>query len=416
MKILFTGGGTGGHVLPIIAVVREIRRIYSKPDLQFFYLGPRDEFGSILLSQEGIKVKTVLAGKIRRYLDWKTIFQNLGDLLFKIPIGILQAFFYIFFLAPDLIFSKGGFGSIPGVISGWALRVPIFLHESDVTPGLANRFLSRFALEIFVSFPGTEYLKPSKMILVGNPIRREILEGSKEEARQFFKLSGQKPVILILGGSQGAQRINDKILEILPDFLKNFELLHQSGEKNFEEVRAEAKAIMPQDLGKYYHPFPFLKEEEMRQAYAAADLIVSRAGSGGVFEIAAAGKPSILIPLPEAAQNHQIKNAYAYAESGASIVIEEANFTAHFFLEKLKHLFSQPPSEVKPSEVRDEAKPQRSPSSAKPSEGGDETKSQRSEELEKMGKAAREFSKPEAAKIIATYLVECLTPLEVPKK
>jgi len=373
MKILFTGGGTGGHVLPIIAVVREIRRIYSKPDLQFFYIGPKDEFGSILLSQEGIKVKAVLCGKIRRYFDWKTIFQNLGDLLFKIPIGILQAFFYIFFLAPDLIFSKGGFGSIPGVISGWLLRVPIFLHESDVTPGLSNRFLGRFALEIFVSFPRTEYFKPSKMILVGNPIRREILEGTREEAQQFFKLSGEKPVILILGGSQGAQRINDKILEILPDFLKNFEIIHQCGERNFEQVRAEAKAILPEGLGQYYHLFPFLKEEELKQAYAVSDLIISRAGSGGIFEIAAAGKPSILIPLPEAAQNHQIKNAYSYAENGASIVIEEANFTAHFFLEKLKYLFS------------------------------------RSEELEKMEKAAREFSKPRAAKIIATYLVECLT-------
>jgi len=373
MKILFTGGGTGGHVLPIIGITREIRRIYQKPDLQFFYIGPKDEFGSILLSQEGIKVKTVLAGKIRRYLDWKTIFQNLGDILFKIPIGILQAFFYIFFLAPDLIFSKGGFGSIPGVISGWALRVPIFLHESDITPGLANRFLSRFALEIFVSFPRTEYFKPSKMILVGNPIRREILEGLKEEAQRLFKLSYEKPVILILGGSQGAQRINDKILEILSEFLKDFELLHQCGEKNFEQVRAEAKAITPPNLMKYYHLFPFLKEEELKQAYAGCDLIVSRAGSGSIFEIAALPKPSILIPLPEAAQNHQIKNAYTYAENGASIVIEEANFTAHFFLEKLKYLFSNP------------------------------------EELEKMEKAAREFSKPEAAKIIANYIVESLT-------
>ena len=376
MKILFAGGGTGGHIVPIIATVREIRRIYQGEDIQFFYLGPKDEFGQILLSQEGIKVKAVLTGKIRRYANWKSFFQNLGDILFKIPIGILQAFFYLFFLGPDLIFSKGGFGSIPGVIAGWLLWMPIFLHESDVTPGLANRFISRFAREIFVSFPvqKTGYFSPRKMISVGNPIRREILEGEKEEAKEFFKLSSEKPVILILGGSQGAQRINDKILEILSELLRNFEVIHQCGEKNFKEVKVEAKVMASPDLEKYYHLFPFLKEEELKQAYQAADLIISRAGSGSIFEIAAVSKPSILIPLPEAAQNHQIKNAYCYAENGASIVIGESNFTSHFFLEKLKYLFSHP------------------------------------SELEKMAEKAREFAKPKAAKIIASYLIESLTP------
>lgn len=372
MKILFTGGGTAGHILPIVAVCREIRRIYEKKNLQFFYLGPRDDFGQILLSQEEIKVKSVLAGKIRRYLDWKAFFQNLIDVLFKIPIGIFQAFIYIFFLSPDLIFSKGGFGSIPTVISGWLLRVPIFLHESDISPGLANRFLSKFALEVFVSFPRTEYFSSKKMILAGNPVRREILEGSKEEARRLFKLSYKKPVILILGGSQGAQRINDKILEILVELLKNFEIIHQCGEKNFKEVKAESKATVAEKLLSFYHLFPFLKEWELKQAYAAADLIVSRAGSGSIFEIAATGKPSILIPLAEAAQKHQTKNAYTYAENKATVVLEEINFTPHFFLGKLKYLFSQ------------------------------------KEELARMQKAAREFSKPLAAKIIAGYLVEFL--------
>ncbi|MDI6602854.1 MAG: UDP-N-acetylglucosamine--N-acetylmuramyl-(pentapeptide) pyrophosphoryl-undecaprenol N-acetylglucosamine transferase [Patescibacteria group bacterium] len=385
MKILFTGGGTAGHIFPIIAIAREIKRIYPEPNLQFFYLGPRDEFSQILLSQEEINVKHVFSGKIRRYFDWKSPFQNLIDVLFKIPLGILQAFFYIFFLAPDLTFSKGGFGSIPAVMASWFLKVPIFLHESDISPGLSNRFLSKFALEVFVSFPKTEYFKPSKIILVGNPIRREILEGSKEEAQKLFKLSGTKPVILILGGSQGAQRINDKILEILPELLKNFEIIHQSGEKNFEEVKAESRVILPEELASFYHLFPFLNEEELKQAYAACDLVVSRAGSGSIFEIAAARKPSILIPLSEAAQNHQFKNAYAYAEKGATIVLEEANFTPHFFLEKLRYLFFRPPSEV-----RDEAKPQRS------------------EELEKMQKAAEEFSKPLAAQTIASYLIEFL--------
>jgi len=373
MKILFTGGGTGGHIFPIIAISREIGKICPEKKIEFFYIGPKDELGKIFLSQEGIKVKKILAGKIRRYFNAKSFFENLIDILFKIPIGTFQAFFYIFFLAPDLIFSKGGFGSIPAVLAGKLLGTPIFLHESDAIPGMANRFLAGFSLEIFISFPKTPYIPKGKMILVGNPIRQEILEGEKEEAKTFFKLSGEKPVILILGGSQGAQRINDKILEMLPEILKDFELIHQCGEKNDEEVRAEEKITITKDLEKYYHLFPFLKEEELKMAYAASDLVVSRAGSGSIFEISALGKPSILIPLPEAAQNHQLKNAYTYAENGAAIILEEENFTPHFFLEKLKYLISQP------------------------------------EALEKMGRAAKEFSRPEATRIIAGYIVDYLT-------
>ncbi len=375
MKILFTGGGSGGHVIPIIAITREIRRVYpkSKEDLQFFYLGPKDEFGSIFLSQEGIMVKQVLAGKIRRHISWKNLLQNLLGICFKIPIGVLQSLFYIFFLSPDLIFSKGGFGSIPGVIAGKFLLTPIFLHESDITPGVANRFLGKFASEIFVSFPKTEYFPLKKMILIGNPIRKEVLEGSKEEAKKFFKLKSDKPVILILGGSQGAQRINNKILEVLAQLLGNFELIHQCGEKNFAQVKDEAKVMAEEYLRSFYHPYPFLKEHELRLAFAASDLIVSRAGSGSIFEIAAAQKPSILIPLPESAQNHQVKNAYAYQKTGACLVIEETNFTPHFFLERLKQFFFQP------------------------------------EKLREMREKAKEFSKPQAAKIIANYLVEYLT-------
>lgn len=372
MKILFTGGGTGGHIVPIIAITREIRKIYQKKDLQFFYLGPKDDFGKVLLSQEGIKVRTILAGKIRRQTDWKSFLKNFIDVCFKIPVGIIQSFFYLFFTSPDLIFSKGGFGSIPGAIAGKLLFIPMFLHESDITPGKANQFLSDFALEIFVSFPRTEFFPLRKMILVGNPVRRELLEGSKEEARAFFKLSSNKPVILILGGSQGAQRINDKILEILPQLLENFEVIHQCGENNFESVKAESKVVVNENLGKSYHLYPFLKEPELRQAYASCDIVISRAGSGSIFEIAAVGKPSILIPLPEAAQNHQVKNAYAYQESGATIVIEENNFTSRFFLERLKSLFSRP------------------------------------DELNKMAQAAKDFARPGAGRIIANYLVEYL--------
>ncbi|MDO8436525.1 MAG: UDP-N-acetylglucosamine--N-acetylmuramyl-(pentapeptide) pyrophosphoryl-undecaprenol N-acetylglucosamine transferase [bacterium] len=373
MKILFAGGGSAGHLTPIIAIVREIRRIYQKSDLEFHFIGPKDEFGEILLSQEGIKIKQIISGKIRRYFTWKTILQNISDILFKIPVGILQSFFYIFFLGPDLIFSKGGHGSIAPVFAGRILFVPIFIHESDTVPGAANKFLNGFALEIFTSFPKTQHFPLKKMILVGNPIRRELMDGQKEEARFFFKTATQKPVLLILGGSQGAQRINEKILEALPQLLENFEIIHQCGEKNYSQVKSEVKIIISGEPEKSYHLFSFLKEPELKKAYVISDIILSRAGANSIFEIAAIGKPSILVPLPEAAQNHQVKNAYEYSENGACLVFEEENFTANFFLAKLKYLFFH------------------------------------TNELNLMAQKAKEFSRPEAGRIIASYIISYLT-------
>lgn len=374
MKILFTGGGTAGHILPIIAVAREFRRIYEKKNLNFLYVGPKDDFGSILLSQEDINIKTVFAGKIRRYFNPQSFFQNFIDILFKIPLGIIQAFFIIFFSAPDIIFSKGGYGAIPATISGWILRVPIFMHESDIVPGAANKFLSKLAKEIFVSFPIklVRDLPVNKMTLVGTPIRREIMNGNPDEARDYFKLTGEKPVVFVIGGSQGSQRINDMLLEALPLMLSDFEVIHQCGEKNFDQVQSEAKIMIKEDFEKYYHLYPFLKEGGQKMAYAVSKVIISRAGSSSIFEIAALGKPSILIPLAESAQNHQAENAYYYAQNGACIVIEEPNLTPRFFLEKLKFLIN------------------------------------RGEEMEKMSLNAIAFAKPFAAKIVAEYILEYL--------
>jgi len=350
MKILFAGGGTAGHIFPIISIIREIKRNHPDKKIQFFYIGPKDRFVFSLLLQEGVEIRTILAGKIRRYFSFKTII----DILFKIPIGILQAFFHIFVISPDLIFSKGGYGSIPTVIAGWILLTPIFIHESDSVPGLANKIAAKFALEIFTAFPveRTKDLPSNKMIAVGNPIREEILKGSIKKAKEIFQLTKEKKTILVMGGSQGSQRINDKILIILPDLLKEFELIHQTGQLNYDQVKSEAEVVILKRFRKYYHPFPFLNDEELACAYKSADLIISRAGAGSIFEIAAVGKPSILIPLEESAQNHQVKNAYIYAEKGAALVIEEANFRPHFLLERIKYLFSQ---EKKLKEMREKA-------------------------------------------------------------
>jgi len=372
MKILFAGGGTGGHILPIIAVARELKRSYPGKDIELYYMGPEDKFGDILLSQEGIKPFTVEAGKLRRYKGFSAFFQNLRDIFFVAPLGILKSFKILFFLSPDLIFSKGGYGAIPATVAGKLLRIPIFLHESDIIPGKANLTAQKFALEIFTSFPFTQHFSPKKILLVGNPIRTRLLSGSREEAIQLFQLVGDKPILLVMGGSQGAQRINDMLLFILEEALSQFEIIHQTGKANFQIVEQEAKVVVSETNLPYYHPVPFLNENEIRHAYAAAEFIVSRAGSGSIFEIAALGKPSMLIPLPESAQNHQVENAYAYANTGAAIVLEEANMKPHFFLERVNSI------------IFDQMETQR------------------------MREAAFRFAKPDAARIIADYLLAYL--------
>ena len=372
MKILFAGGGTGGHIFPIIAIARELRQSYKEKNLELFYMGPQDRFGDVLLSQEGISTFTVRAGKLRRGSGFSGFLQNLDGLLLDTPLGICKAFKILFFLSPDLIFSKGGYGAIPATVAGRILRIPVFLHESDIVPGKANRSAEKFALEIFTSFPSTRYFPPKKILLVGNPIRKRLLSGSREDATQIFELMGGKPILLVMGGSQGASRLNDMLLNILEEALNQFEIIHQTGEANFKDVETETKAILSEVNLPYYHPVPFLEENEIRHAYAAADFIVNRSGSGSIFEIAALGKPSILIPLPEAAQNHQVENAYAYALTGAAIVLEEANMRPHFFLERVRDIiFDQ-------------------------------------KEMERMSQAALRFAKPDAARIIANYLLTYL--------
>lgn len=373
MNIVFTGGGTGGHVIPLVAIVREIRKQSPDSKFEFVYIGPRDDFGGMILSQEGFLMHFISTGKIRRYWSVRAFFQNVLDLFFFAPWGFLQAFVLLFRLAPDLIFSKGGHGALPVVFAGKALGIPVFLHESDAEPGLANRVAGRVALEVFVSFPRTKSFASAKTVVVGNPIRREILEGDRQEAQRIFQLQGGRPVLLLMGGSQGSQRLNDMLLNVLDEALKEFEIIHQTGEKNFDQAKKEAAAVVAKEQAPFYHPVAFMKETDLKHAYAASDLVVNRAGAGSIFEIAALGKPSILIPLAEAAQNHQIANAYEYLESGACIVMEEANLTPRFFLEKLRSLFSH------------------------------------RETLDAMAKKAKAFAKPEAARELASVIVEYLT-------
>lgn len=371
MRILFTGGGSGGHIFPIIAVARELKKIYQQAEpLEMFFVGPSD-FSKGVLENEGIKTKTILAGKIRRYFSM----QNLID-LFKMPISFFQAFCYVFILMPDVIFSKGGYGSVAVVLVGWLFRIPVLTHESDAVPGLANRLAAKFSRIIAVSFSLAEgYFPVKKTALIGNPIRSEVIQlclspeqTDKEKARTLFQINSQRPVILVLGGSQGAQAVNELIALVLPQLLGKYELIHQCGEENYQQIENSfsEKAIFSSG----YHLIAFLDETQLASAYLLADLVISRAGAGSIFEIAACAKPSILIPLPNSAGDHQRKNAFTYAQAGATTVLDQENLTPNIFLNEINRILDN------------------------------------SEISQQMKTNAQSFSQPEAAQKISQALIE----------
>ncbi len=339
MRILFTGGGTGGHIYPIIAIKRALEKI-CKPGVKFLYVGP-DSFAADVLKKEKIKYKFILAGKLRRYFSPL----NFIDFL-KGPIGLVQSLWCLFWFMPDVVFSKGGYGSVPVVLTSWLYRIPIIIHESDSIPGLANRLLAGVAKKIIISFEEAKtYFPPSKTIILGNPVREELIQGDRNEGKVLFKLISGKPVILIIGGSQGAEKINDITLNTLPRLLESCEIIHLCGEKNFKQVEENSRKILEKfDSGQagLYHLYPFLEEERLKHAYATSDLIISRAGAGGIFEIAAFGKPSILIPLISAASNHQVKNAQALSKIGAAVILEENNLTINMFTDAVFELLNNP--------------------------------------------------------------------------
>jgi UDP-N-acetylglucosamine--N-acetylmuramyl-(pentapeptide) pyrophosphoryl-undecaprenol N-acetylglucosamine transferase len=368
MKILFTGGGTQGHIMPIIAISQELRKLYQDDNIALHYMGPKDDLGFLRLSQEDFTIHRIASGKIRRYFS----LENITDVLFKIPFGFLESFFILLLVRPNLVFSKGGSGSAVVCLCANLLGISVFLHESDSVPGLSNKIVARFAKKIFISFPKTDYFDESKTILVGNPIKEDLLQGNKNTAQELFHVTFEKPILLFLGGSQGAQSINDFVLNILTTLLQKYEIIHMCGKKNYTQVLAESKAIITKDVEPYYHLYGILDEIELKHALAAADFIISRAGSGSIFEIAGVGKPSILVPLPLSAHGHQSKNAYEYASTGAAIVIEQENLQPNFFMEKIQFVLHN------------------------------------QEELQNMRQSALNFAKPLAAKAIAREILEYL--------
>lgn len=334
MRIVFTGGGSGGHFYPIIAVAEAINHIAEERRLlrpEFYYLGP-EPYDARALYENGITFKTSSSGKIRRYFSLR----NVTD-LFKTALGVIKAIVQLYKLYPDVVFSKGGYASFPTLLAARLLRIPIVIHESDVVPGRVNAWASSFAQRIAISYPETaDAFKGKPVALTGNPIRKELHTIAKEGGVEFLKLDPQIPVVLVLGGSQGAQKINDAIIDALPQLVERYQIIHQTGSRNFEEVKRTSELILRENPhARRYTPHAFLNALALRMSAGAAAIVVSRAGSGSIFEIALWKVPSILIPIPEEISHDQRKNAYAYARHGGAIVIEERNLTPHLLVSEI---------------------------------------------------------------------------------
>ncbi|TSC83829.1 MAG: UDP diphospho-muramoyl pentapeptide beta-N acetylglucosaminyl transferase [Parcubacteria group bacterium Gr01-1014_17] len=368
MKIVFTGGGTGGHFYPIIAVAEEVRALAREkrlvePQLYFFSPDPCD---AGLLAKHNIIFVQTPAGKLRRYTDKKNIIDA-----FTTAWGVVKTLWLLFYHYTDVVFGKGGYGSFPTLLAARILRIPVVIHESDSVPGRVNRWAGKFAARIAVSFAdAAQFFPPEKTAWTGHPVRKALLLPSADGARIFLKLEANVPVLLVLGGSQGAQAINELILSSLSKLTEQFQIIHQTGKENLAEAAARGLVIL-EGSGRVvrYHPFAFLDEEALRMAASAASLAVSRAGST-IFEIAVWGLPSIVIPITESNGDHQRKNAYVYAENGAAAVLEETNLSPALFLAEIAKIM------------------------------GDEGR--RAE----MARAARAFAKQDAALVIAEKLLE----------
>ncbi len=340
MKILLTGGGTGGHFYPIIAISESIREICKErklldPHLTFFAPHPYDEK---LLFDHQIYFEQVSAGKRRTYSS----FLNFLD-MFKTGWGVVIALWKVFWLYPDVIFSKGGYGSFPIVLAGRILGIPIVIHESDSYPGRVNLWAGKFARRIAISYPEARSFFPADRVAwTGNPVRKEVALVSEQGAREYLNLEVGIPVILILGGSQGAKIINDAIIDVLPDLVKKYQVIHQTGRDNFKEISNLANLVLDNsEFKQRYKAFDYLDDLAMRMSAGAANLVISRAGSA-LFEIALWKIPSIVIPITNSNGNHQYKNAYTYARAGAGLVIEEANLNRAILLAEIEKIMSDP--------------------------------------------------------------------------
>lgn len=344
IRVAFTGGGSGGHIYPLLAVAQQAQLLMKErmPDMPytFYYFGNAGQYAPEMVKQ-GIVIKSIMSAKVRRYMA----LENIIDIL-KMPIALLQAIGKLYWVMPDVLFSKGGSGAVPVVVAAWLFRIPIIVHESDTVAGLSNRVSHALCTRSAVSFPMTlQEWNDDKTAITGNPIRPFLTEKDADidsaKAKRILGFDPAVPLVVVMGGSLGSERINDFILEHIEAIIRIAQVLHITGNDKpsfIAEAAIVTQRFIPEQRNRY-KVVPFLTND-MKEAYQAADVFVSRAGSGSIFELAYFKKPSIIIPLKESARDHQRLNAYEYAKTGACVVIEEDNLTGTIFLAQLEHILT----------------------------------------------------------------------------
>lgn len=322
-RIILTGGGTAGHVTPNIALLPRLKEL----NYDIHYIGSYNGIEKELIEQFGIPYHGISSGKLRRYFSVK----NFTD-PFRVLKGFSEANKLIKSLKPDVIFSKGGFVSVPVVMAGKRRHVPTIIHESDMTPGLANKLSIPSATKVCCNFPETlEHLPKEKAVLTGSPIRQELLSGNKIAALDFCHLTSDKPVILIIGGSLGSVAVNNAVRAVLPELLKEFHVIHLCGKGKIDESLKSLSG---------YVQFEYIKEE-LKDLFALADIVISRAGANAICELLALHKPTLLIPLSaNASRGDQILNARSFERQGFSLVLEEEALTNASLLDAIHNLYS----------------------------------------------------------------------------
>lgn len=323
-KIVLTGGGTAGHVTPNIALIPELK----KQDYEIYYIGSLEGIESKLIPELGIPYYGISSGKLRRYIDVK----NLSD-PFKVIKGLHQARRLFRQIKPDVVFSKGGFVSVPVVVAAKSKGIPCIIHESDMTPGLANKICIPCASRVCTNFPETmKHLPAEKAVLTGSPIREELFHGDKARGLSFCGFDDSKPVILIMGGSLGAVAINNAVRHILPELLKSYQVIHLCGKDKLDASL---------DGTKGYVQFEYIKDE-LCDLMAAADIMISRAGANTICEILALRKPNILIPLSaQASRGDQILNAASFEKAGYSIILQEEDISDEKLLNAVQQAYDK---------------------------------------------------------------------------
>ncbi len=323
-KIILTGGGTAGHVTPNLALLPELQ----ERGYEVRYIGSYNGIERKLIENAGIPYDGISSGKLRRYFDLK----NFTD-PFRVLKGYAEAISLMRKHRPDVVFSKGGFVAVPVVLAARHFKIPTIIHESDMTPGLANKICIPSAAKICCNFPETlQYLPKDKAVLSGSPIRKELLEGDRLTGLQYTGLSANKPVVLVIGGSLGSVAVNKAVRSILPKLLETYQVIHICGRNNLDESLIGREG---------YVQYEYV-DAPLRHLFAAADLIVSRAGANSICEILALRKPHILIPLSAAAsRGDQILNARSFEKQGFSTVLEEEAVTDDSLYQAIQNTFEK---------------------------------------------------------------------------